>query len=126
MSSCSHVMLISGRLWRMKSSNKFTACFLEKKLYAVLWPRLVYGFSGNNEPVREHRKISKSLTIQYDKMLYLIEDSELSRRANGKYFVLYHYPDGLKERHTRSAYTAPVAVRGDFWQESQSRTITFY
>lgn len=34
--------------------------------------------------VREHRKVSKSLTIQYDKMLYLIEDSELSRRAIGK------------------------------------------
>ncbi|EPQ1164744.1 ISNCY-like element ISKpn21 family transposase, partial [Klebsiella pneumoniae] len=33
--------------------------------------------------VREKRKVSKSLTIQYDKMLYLIEDSELSRRAIG-------------------------------------------
>ncbi|MDV1589670.1 ISNCY family transposase, partial [Klebsiella pneumoniae] len=40
---------------------------------------------------------SKSLTIQYDKMLYLIEDSELSRRAIGKYIDVYHYPDGRKE-----------------------------
>lgn len=47
--------------------------------------------------VREHRKVSKSLTIQYDKMLYLIEDSELSRRAIGKYIDVYHYPDGRKE-----------------------------
>ena len=46
--------------------------------------------------VREKRKVSKSLTIQYDKMLYLIEDSELSRRAIGKYIDVYHYPDGRK------------------------------
>ncbi len=26
-------------------------------------------------------------------MLYLIEDSELSRRAIGKYIDVYHYPD---------------------------------
>nr|CEO37548.1 transposase [Salmonella enterica subsp. enterica serovar Typhimurium] len=30
---------------------------------------------------REARKVSKSLTVQYDKVLYLIEDSEFSRRA---------------------------------------------
>ncbi|HID4044769.1 TPA: ISNCY family transposase [Pluralibacter gergoviae] len=47
--------------------------------------------------VREHRKVSKSLTIQDDKMLYLLEDSELSRRAIGKYIDVYHYPDGRKE-----------------------------
>ncbi len=47
--------------------------------------------------VRELRKVSKSLTVQYDKMLYLIEDSELSRRAIGKYIDVYHYPDGRKE-----------------------------
>lgn len=47
--------------------------------------------------VREKRKVSKSLTVQYDKMLYLIEDSEYSRRAIGKYIDVYHYPDGRKE-----------------------------
>lgn len=47
--------------------------------------------------VREKRKVSKALTIQYDKMLYLIEDSEYSRRAMGKYIDVYHYPDGQKE-----------------------------
>lgn len=47
--------------------------------------------------VRELRKVSKSLTVQYDKMLYLIEDSDLSRRAIGKYIDVYHYPDGKKE-----------------------------
>lgn len=47
--------------------------------------------------VREKRKVSKALTIQYDKMLYLIEDSEYSRRAMGKYIDVYHYPNGQKE-----------------------------
>ncbi len=39
----------------------------------------------------------KSLTVQYDKVLYLIEDNELSRRAIGKYIEVWHYPDGRKE-----------------------------
>lgn len=46
---------------------------------------------------REPRRVSKSLTVQYDKMLYLIEDSEYSRRAIGKYIDVWHYPDGHKE-----------------------------
>ncbi len=46
---------------------------------------------------REARKVSKSLTVQYDKVLYLIEDSEFSRRAIGKYIDVWHYPDGHKE-----------------------------
>jgi hypothetical protein len=30
-------------------------------------------------------------------VLYLIEDSEYSRRAIGKYIDVWHYPDGHKE-----------------------------
>ncbi len=45
----------------------------------------------------EKRRVSKSLTVQYDKVLYLIEDNELSRRAIGKYIEVWHYPDGRKE-----------------------------
>lgn len=36
---------------------------------------------------REPRRVSKSLTVQYDKVLYLIEDNELSRRAIGNCVV---------------------------------------
>lgn len=46
---------------------------------------------------REPRRVSKNLTVQYDKMLYLIEDNEYSRRAIGKYIDVWHYPDGHKE-----------------------------
>ena len=44
--------------------------------------------------VREKRKVSKSLTVQYYRMLYLLEDSEFSRRAIGIYIDVYHYSDG--------------------------------
>ncbi|SBN02577.1 hypothetical protein SB00094_00066 [Klebsiella variicola subsp. tropica] len=46
---------------------------------------------------REPRRVSKSLTVQYEKVLYLIEDNELSRRSIGKYIEVWHYPDGRKE-----------------------------
>lgn len=45
----------------------------------------------------EPRRVSKNLTVQYDKMLYLIEDNEHSRRAIGKYIEVWHYPDGHKK-----------------------------
>lgn len=46
---------------------------------------------------REPRRVSKSLTVQYDKVLYMIEDTELSRKAIGKYIEVWHYPNGQKE-----------------------------
>ena len=46
---------------------------------------------------REPRRVSKSLTVQYEKVLYLIEDTELSQRVIGKYIEIWHYPDGRKE-----------------------------
>ena len=49
-------------------------------------------------------KVSKSLTIQYDKMLYLIEDSEPSRRCNKLNISMYHHPDGRKEPPERYRY----------------------
>ncbi len=52
---------------------------------------------------REPRRVSKSLTVQYDKVLYLIEDNELSRRAIGKYIEVWHYPDGRKELRLNDA-----------------------
>lgn len=52
---------------------------------------------------RESRRVSKSLTVQYDKVLYLIEDNELSRRAIGKYIEVWHYPDGRKELRLNDA-----------------------
>lgn len=46
---------------------------------------------------REPRCVSKSLTIQYDKMLYLLEDTPAHRKLAGRYIEVYHYPDGRIE-----------------------------
>ncbi|MEZ2604141.1 helix-turn-helix domain-containing protein [Kluyvera intermedia] len=52
---------------------------------------------------REPRRVSKSLTVQYDKVLYMIEDNELSRKAIGKYIEVWHYPNGQKELRLNGA-----------------------
>jgi hypothetical protein len=46
---------------------------------------------------REKRKVSNSLTLQYDKTIYMIEDSKENRRLIGKYIDVYEYPDGRIE-----------------------------
>ncbi|QQX88551.1 ISNCY family transposase [Cupriavidus necator] len=46
---------------------------------------------------REPRCVSKSLTIQYDKMLYLLTDTPEHRKLAGHYIDVYHYPDGRIE-----------------------------
>lgn len=38
---------------------------------------------------REQRKVSKNLTLQYDKKLYLLEDNEENRRFQGKYIDVW-------------------------------------
>jgi transposase len=46
---------------------------------------------------REPRRISGSLTLQYDKRIYLLEDDAANRRLIGKYVEVYEYPDGRIE-----------------------------
>ena len=46
---------------------------------------------------REPQCVSKSLTIQYDKMLYLLTDTPEHRKLAGRYVDVYHYPDGRIE-----------------------------
>jgi hypothetical protein len=40
------------------------------------------------------RKVSKALTLQYDKVVYLIESSSSTNRLVGKNVMVYDYPDG--------------------------------
>jgi hypothetical protein len=46
---------------------------------------------------REKRKVSNSLTLQYDKTIYMIEGNKECRRLIGKYIDVYEYPDGRIE-----------------------------
>jgi hypothetical protein len=53
--------------------------------------------------------VSHSLTVQYDKVLYLLTDTPASRRLIGKYIDVYEYPDGRIEPRADGAalpYTA--------------------
>ena len=47
--------------------------------------------------VRDLRRVSNSLTLQYDKMLYLLTDTPKTRAVIGKYIEVYEYPDGRIE-----------------------------
>jgi len=43
---------------------------------------------------QELRTLSKSLTFQYDKMLYLVEPTEENTHISGEKVMVYDYPDG--------------------------------
>lgn len=50
--------------------------------------------------VREKRKISHVLTLQYDKTMYLIGDTKVNRKLIGRYIDVYEYPNGRIELRT--------------------------
>jgi len=52
---------------------------------------------------RSPRCVSHSLTIQYDKRLFLLQDSPLTRSLAGKYIEVYHYPDNRIEARFNGA-----------------------
>ena len=43
---------------------------------------------------REERTVSNSLTLQYDKVLFLLEPSEITRELRRKRVTVVDYPDG--------------------------------
>ncbi|MGF6383949.1 transposase [Paraburkholderia atlantica] len=46
---------------------------------------------------RETRRVSKSLTVQYDRVLYLLDDTLANRRLVHRYIDVWEYPDGRIE-----------------------------
>lgn len=46
---------------------------------------------------REQRKVSNSLTLQYDKVLYMLTDTDITHKLIGRYIHVYEYPDGRIE-----------------------------
>ncbi|GAB5100017.1 ISNCY family transposase [Caballeronia sp. HLA56] len=46
---------------------------------------------------RESRCVSASLTVQYDRVMYLLEDSPATRALIHRYLDVYEYPDGRIE-----------------------------
>ncbi|WP_332852299.1 ISNCY family transposase [Duganella sp. S19_KUP01_CR8] len=52
---------------------------------------------------RETRKVSKALTVQYDKTMFLLADRPEMRRLIGRYIEVYEYPDGRIEIRANGA-----------------------
>jgi hypothetical protein len=46
---------------------------------------------------REYRKVTDSLTLRYERKMYLIEDTPSNRRHIGKYIEVFQFPDGRIE-----------------------------
>jgi transposase len=46
---------------------------------------------------REPRKVTKSLTVQYDRVRYLMDDTPENRRLIDRYIEVWEYPDGRIE-----------------------------
>jgi hypothetical protein len=43
---------------------------------------------------REQRRLSQALTLQYDKVIFILEPTEQAKAAIGKYVTVFDYPDG--------------------------------
>lgn len=46
---------------------------------------------------REPRKVTKALTVQYDRVIYLLEDTPANRKLIHRYLEVWEYPDGRIE-----------------------------
>jgi hypothetical protein len=46
---------------------------------------------------REPRKLTKALTVQYDRVIYLLADTLANRKRIGRYLEVWEYPDGRIE-----------------------------
>ncbi len=46
---------------------------------------------------REPRKVTRSLTVQYDRVMYLLDDTPENRRLIDRYIEVWEYPDGRIE-----------------------------
>jgi hypothetical protein len=62
---------------------------------------------------KEQRRLSQALTLQYDKVIFIVEPSEPAKAAIGKYVTVFDYPDGrLSIRHNGSRTRLPHLRQG--------------
>jgi len=64
---------------------------------------------------KEERTLSQALTLQYDKVLFILEPSEQAKAAIGKRVTVVDYPDGrlsIRYRGVELAYRTFDKIRG--------------
>src|SRR5215471_14609454 len=72
---------------------------------------------------KEQRRSSQALTLQYDKIIFILEPSEPAKAAIGKYVTVFDYPDGrLAIRHTGS--TSPTGPSTRFARSTRAPSLT--
>lgn len=89
----------------MEQANAWMPTFIED--FNHRFARAPHSLKDAHRPLRERqdelddifarqktRKISKALTLQYDKVVYLIESGSSTDRLVGKNVMVYDYPDG--------------------------------
>ena len=63
---------------------------------------------------QEERRLSQALTLQYDKVIFILEPSEPAKAAINKYVTVFDYPDGrlvIRYRGAELAYRTFDKVR---------------
>jgi hypothetical protein len=104
----------------MEQANAWMTIFI--KDFNHRFARAPHSLKDDHRPLRERhdelddifarqktRKVSKALTLQYDKVVYLIESSRSTDRLSGKNIMVYNYPDGtVSIKHCGKALTYQV------------------
>lgn len=86
-----------ANVWLEKFIVDFNRRFAKTPKYPKNLHRPVVETSVDLDDVfswQETRKLSKSLTFRYDKMIYLVEPSEENSRIAGENIRVFDYPDG--------------------------------
>jgi len=86
-------------------ANKWLPCFIEQ--FNRKFAKMAFNPKDLHRPItetaeelydiftwREPRRVTNSLTITYDKCVYLLENTEENQRLIGKYLEFLEYPDG--------------------------------
>jgi len=89
----------------MEQANAWLPLFIED--FNHRFARAPHSLKEAHRPLRENhdelddifarqktRKVSNALTLQYDKVVYLIEPNDGTQRLAGKNVMVYDYPDG--------------------------------
>ena len=89
----------------IEQANAWLPCFIEQ--FNQKFAKMAFNPKNLHRPItetaeelddiftwREPRRVTNSLTITYDKCVYLLENTEENQRLIGKYLEFLEYPDG--------------------------------
>ena len=104
----------------IEAANQWLPTFIED--FNQRFSRQPYNLENAHRPLRENadelddifsrqvtRTVTKSLTLQYDKVVYLLENTPETIRLIGKKLMIYDYPDGTIDiKHCGKSFNCTV------------------